>query len=440
MPTAKETFLAAAVLARRVPSADRLARAALGYGGRFVWTRAWGDRFLVPLLEEALAALPEEDTDLRVRLLARLAGGPLRDTLPREPREAMSQEALEMARRLGDPATLAYALDGRHCANMGPEVVELRLAIANELITVAEAVGDRERAYEGHDYLFHALLESGDLPAAHHEYEALTQLAHELRQPAQLWFAAVNSAKLALFEGRFGDAENAIQEAVEPGRLTESANMQMAFDLQMYALRREQGRLGEVVDAVERAVDRYSAYPVWQYVLSDVFAELGRRDEAREAFEVLAADGFPLYLEMQWLFSISLAPDVCRYLGDVERAATLYELLRPYALHNATLPPELCRGSVSRDLGNLAATMSRREEAVQHFKEALEMNAKMGARPWLAHTQYDYGRMLLARDHPGDRGRAHELVAAAKALSDELGMHALAEKIAALLGTEASVR
>ena len=98
---ARETFLAAAELARRSGSAEHLARAALGYGGRFVWSRAWGDPHLVPLLEEALALLGDVDSDLRVRVLARLAAGPLRDAIPPERREAMSEEALRVARRLG---------------------------------------------------------------------------------------------------------------------------------------------------------------------------------------------------------------------------------------------------------------------------------------------------------------------------------------------------
>jgi class 3 adenylate cyclase/tetratricopeptide (TPR) repeat protein len=437
--TAKETFLTAADLARGTRSPDQLARAALGYGGRFVWARAWGDTQLVPLLEEALRALAEEDSALRVRLLARLAGGPLRDTLPPEPRVAMSRRAVDMARRLGDPSTLAYALNGSYNANWGPNPGE-RLAIADELIEVAESAGDAEQAYAGHDSRFVVLLEAGDLRAARKEFEATTRLADELRQPAQLWDVAANRAKLALFEGRFEEAEDVIHEALEQGRLVQSANAQMAFDLQMYALRREQGRLGEVVEVVERAAHDYPPYPVWRYVLADVLAELERRDEARAALDVLATDGFPVFVEMQWLFSLSLLPEVCRYLSDAERANILYELLRPYADRNASCPPELCRGSVSRGLGILAATMSRWDQAVQHFEFALRMNQEMGARPWLAHTQYDYGRMLLTRAQPGDRERAHQLLAAAKMLADELGMHALTEKIAALRGAEAPVR
>ncbi|HEU6443562.1 MAG TPA: BTAD domain-containing putative transcriptional regulator [Gaiellaceae bacterium] len=431
-PAAKKAFLRAAEAARTAGAPHHLARAALGYGGRFVWSRAWGDRQLVPLLEEALRCLPKEDSELRVRLLARLSGGPLRDTLPPEPRVAMSQEAVDMARRLGNGATLAYALDGRCSANWGPEVLSERLAIADELIQVAENVGDTERRYAGHDYRFHALLESGDMPAAYGQHEALARLAHELRQPAQLWDVTVDRAKLALFEGRFEDAERDICEAVELGRIAQSANAQMAFDLQMYALRREQGRLREVLEVVERAVDDYSAYPIWRYVLADVFAELERRDDARAAIDVLAGDGFSVYLEMQWLFSIDLLPEVCRYLGDVEQAEILYELLRPYARLNASTPPDLCRGSVSRGLGILAAEMSRWHEAVKHFECALRMNAEMGARPWLAHAQYDFGRMLMARGESADRERAREFLASAKALSQELGMEALSEKVSAL--------
>jgi DNA-binding SARP family transcriptional activator len=430
--SAKETFLRAAELARSAALPKQLARAALGYGGRFVWARAWGDRHLVPLLEEALDVLPVEDSELRVRLLARLAGGPLRDILPPEPREAMSQQAVAMARRLGDPAALAYALDGRYSANWGPDALHARLEVADELIAVAARAGDREREYEGRDFRFWALLESGDVRAARAECESKACLADELRQPAQLWDVAVCRATLALFEGRLGEAETAIGEAITLGRRVQTANARMAFDLQTYALRREQGRLGEVIDIVERAARDDAAYPVWRYVLVDVYAQLGRRDNARAAFEGLAAEGFTVQVEMQWLFSTDLLPEVCRDLGDARRAATLYERLVPYANRNAVTPPELCRGSVSRGLGLLAATMSRWERAEDHFERALWMNHAAGARTWLAHTRYDYARMLLARGEPGDRARAGELLDSARALSRELEMGTLAEKVSAL--------
>ena len=74
---AKHTFLRAAEVARRGGLAEQLGRAALGYGGRWVWTKGRGDPHLLPLLEEAVRAVPPHDSALRARLLARLAAGPL---------------------------------------------------------------------------------------------------------------------------------------------------------------------------------------------------------------------------------------------------------------------------------------------------------------------------------------------------------------------------
>ncbi len=119
-PRAKATFLEAADLARQSGDAEQFARASLGYGGRFVWLRAGTDPKVIPLLREAVDALPETDSELRVRLLARLSGA-RRDEADRAPRDGLSAEAVAMASRLGDPATLAYALIARSMAIWGPD-------------------------------------------------------------------------------------------------------------------------------------------------------------------------------------------------------------------------------------------------------------------------------------------------------------------------------
>jgi DNA-binding NarL/FixJ family response regulator len=76
--------------------------------------------------------------------------------------------------------------------------------------------------------------------------------------------------------------------------------------------------------------------------------------------------------------------------------------------------------------------MKRWPDAERHFEAALEMNARQGARPWLAHTQHQYAAMLLARKRPEDRERAAALLDEALATSRALGMQALAERAGAL--------
>jgi hypothetical protein len=102
-------------------------------------------------------------------------------------------------------------------------------------------------------------------------------------------------------------------------------------------------------------------------------------------------------------------------------------LLLPWAAFNAVDVGEGFRGSVARDLGVLATTAGRLGEAERHFEDALEMNARMGAFPWLAHTQSDYSRLLRTRNRPGDRERAAELLDAALTTYRELGMDGYAQ-------------
>ena len=83
-------------------------------------------------------------------------------------------------------------------------------------------------------------------------------------------------------------------------------------------------------------------------------------------------------------------------------------------------------------LGLLAHTLERWEAAQAHFEAALAFNARMGARPLVVQTQYDYARMLLDRGAPADRGRAEALLADALPIATELGMAPLIERIGRL--------
>ena len=174
------------------------------------------DDRLVPLLEEALAALAEEDVELRARLLARLAGA-LRDEPARERRDALSREAVELARRSGDPAALAYALDGRAAAIVAPDTVAECLALATELSRGGRADrrhgADRARALApahraGHGRRHQEMVSGVD---------AMSRIADELGQPAHLWEARAGQAMLALAAGRLAEGEELVDRAFALG-------------------------------------------------------------------------------------------------------------------------------------------------------------------------------------------------------------------------------
>ena len=148
---AKEVLRRAATLAERTGRTDRLARAAVEYGGRFAWSRASTDQFLVPLLERALAAIDEADSAERVKLLARLATA-TRDDPSRARRVRIAEEAVQIARRLDDPETLAFALEGHWTAVEGPDTAGGGIEPGAMLVKLGEQTGDKERALAGHQY------------------------------------------------------------------------------------------------------------------------------------------------------------------------------------------------------------------------------------------------------------------------------------------------
>jgi hypothetical protein len=80
-------------------------------------------------------------------------------------------------------------------------------------------------------------------------------------------------------------------------------------------------------------------------------------------------------------------------------------------------------------LGQLAATMGDVETACRDFEVALEVNERIGATPYLAHTQYHYARALLARNLPGDRETADALRDQALQTARTLGMAPLIQQI-----------
>jgi DNA-binding NarL/FixJ family response regulator len=73
--------------------------------------------------------------------------------------------------------------------------------------------------------------------------------------------------------------------------------------------------------------------------------------------------------------------------------------------------------------------MGRWADAERHFQDALAMNARLGARPWLAHTQYQYALLLLVRHQSGDGTQAIALLGEALATARTLGMRALEARL-----------
>ncbi len=176
---ARASFRAAAGIARGLGRADLLARAAIGY-------RGLGEMGVPPepdtlaLLEEAQGALGDRDPVLRSRLLSKLTGtAPYMLSMAK--RDALSREALALARASGDLAALRDALGARHWACLGPDRVDERIALGEEMVSLGERHGDALMVFTGHEALFGVHLLTGDAAGANRALAECMRLADALR-------------------------------------------------------------------------------------------------------------------------------------------------------------------------------------------------------------------------------------------------------------------
>jgi hypothetical protein len=277
------------------------------------------------------------------------------------------------------------------------------------------------------------LLVLGERAAANDVAATCAQWAVELRQRAHRWYATHCQATLALLDGRIAAVEGMISKALTFNPQVHDQSASQTWAIQMYALRREQGRLGEMEPVMVPAAELYGAVPAWRAALASLYADTGRDAECRAEFERLAEDGFRgLPHDGNWLTAAAYATRSCTHLGDAQRAALLYDHLRPYRRLNIVTGLAIhCLGSVELYLGMLAGTTARWDEADDHFESARAMHSRLRSPPWHAHTDYEQARVMIARGRVEDRARAHKLLARAGATADALDMTRLSERVRA---------
>src|SRR5262249_23099621 len=167
-------------------------------------------------------------------------------------RVAVSEQAIEMARRLGDSKALVTALHSRYWALTTPGMALERLEHTEEMLRVAKETVSPGMEVLAPNARFHCFLELCDGRGMEAESEAMTELAGRLRQPFYRWHTICVRTLRATLDGRFLDAERLAGEALELARvrLNEFATYIFRY-AQMLAIRWAQGRLPELWPEIE---------------------------------------------------------------------------------------------------------------------------------------------------------------------------------------------
>jgi len=388
---ARGDFLAAAALARHVRDAACWGRAALGVGeASAIWA---DDAELTSVLEGALAALGHGDLALRARVRARLAQA-LYYSGPAARREELSDTAVEEARGSGDSEALAWVLSARHAALWGPGDLDARVQTAEEIVRLAGQLGDEELEVRGLGWLVVDRLERGDVAGCDEALARHAELATRLRQPSHRRDAEMWAAMRAMLAGRLDEAEEAVERARDLGEAAHDPYAETIWWIQRYWLaceREDQAALDDLVGPYEALVARYAQVPAWRAALAMLHSRRGDTASAREEFERLTPDSFVgVPRDVVYLNALTYLAETCHFLGDTEAARVLLRLLEPFAGRVAIIDRALvCKGSVERHLGLLAATVGDTHTATARLGAALAQHNKTGALLLATRTQRD---------------------------------------------------
>jgi tetratricopeptide (TPR) repeat protein len=429
-----ETYSRTAELAASLGNPEAYARAALGYDEPR-WRCNLLEDAAIDLLVGALDMLDARDSELRVRLIAHLARARL-GTAPRSELMALLDDAVAMARRIGNPGALIESLRTRLNLDREPGGISDRVRLIDEMLPLARQIDDKYLLIELSAFRTYDLVALGDTEGRDHDLETIRRIGVEVGEPFYEYVYETMVVAPVIDAGDFERAEQLAMSAFETGEKLGVDNNQGVMGVQMFTIRREQGRLSEIAPVVRHFVNERGAGAAWRPGLALIYAELGRETEARSEFESLSGDGFSaIPRDSLWQTSLVYLAETCCMIGSCGEAEALYELLAPYEeLAVVVGSASVSLGATSRYLGQLAVELGRWDEAEAHFEHAVDFDTRTSARAWLAHSWFQYSRLLARRDRPGDKGRADQMLSSAMQTVTELGMRGLGSRIKASMG------
>lgn len=425
----RETLVHAIHLARQLGDGQLLARAVIGYGSRYVLGDVRTD--LLPLLDEAEAALGAETGGLHARLLARRAAAmtPAADaSVPL----AMARAALREVETDADPSTWLEVAVAAGSALGDFAASEERLPVNLRLVAAARQQQDHVNELRGLGRVVTDYLEAGDVARADAGLAEWSALAGSLRHPRFLWMAPLFRSMRAMMSGRFAESHACVAEAVSLAAQAQDENARRCIPVHRHWLLLLQDDAAglrahqpQVLAAFGAAMPELAALAR----LSTLGCE-GRFEAVREEL----TRSVPLtFARLQTPIALATLAEAVAPLGRTQHGRAIRSLLAARASGNAVwgLFGLVCGPPIALALGQLAGAEGELSQAQAHFASALARTQAMGAEAHEAWVRFRHGALLLSSG--SEAARAREELERAGELAGRLEMPGLAARARAAL-------
>ena len=416
-------YAAVAADARTTGDADVLAAAAVGLGGVWVHEQrtSIARAHMIELQRTALAAA-DPASPVACRLRSRLAAEEC--YVSGDPSGVL--DALDGARRSGDPVALADGLSLAHHCLLGPDHSAARLDLADELIATSMTTNRAWMPWSG----WRGARSISFSPATREQSGSSRELRLRLDETP---FACVEyvvrslEVTVSLRAGRLADAERLADACFELGVEVGDADAVGWYGAQLVAIRWLQGRGAELLPVLDELVHdptMATSNDAFLAGVASLQAWAGNIDEAGAAMERIRARGLEATRNSStWLVTLLAVIEAAHVLGDAPTAREAYDLLAPFAeLPIMASLAIACFGSAHRPLGLAALTFGELDVAIDHLEAAVRAELRLGHRPCHAVSCSLLADALDLRSSDGDPERADDLRDRAAAAAQQMGL------------------
>lgn len=413
----------AAAQAAELGDANLLARAVLTRCAEIAFA---GDPGAVEWLRRGLAALPEADSPLRAQVMARLAASLHNDYTALDQRQRLRDDAIAIARRLGDEKALMLALhnaSGTFPSELPPRE---RFALFAETVALAEKMGTIGRITPLLGWHVVSWLELGEPDGARAAADRVEQLLAPYPQPHYRWRLPLIRAVLASVAGRFDEADRLARESLGISRAHGIGEGLMMWSIWASTLPYVTGDDRGMAEAAP-IFERNMGGPMGRIFSAMHEAPMGRVDRVRESFELLKK------LPMRDVTGAAQLGWACVRAGLPEYAEMFYQLSSADKSRSVLLfgPGGCgCVGPAALLRGHLAAMTGRRDEAIDWLEQSVAVSREVKSPPFLAHSELAWAE-VLAGDDPG-AAAGHARIAYEQASA--VGMATVAARAEKLMG------
>ena len=242
-----------------------------------------------------------------------------------------------------------------------------------------------------------------------------------------------------MMEGRLDEAEPELGALLDLGSRSREPNVQNLALGQLIFLRREQGRLSELLAVLEQQSRRESLVGTFRCAAALMHAEAGDINEGRRCLAGFVEGGaIRVQRDVTWTTSLCLLAETAVAVEDGRAARALLQALLPYRGQLAVLAKGIAvTGSFDRYIGALQALTGEDTAARASFEAALLLDSSLSAPPLAARTMAGFGHWLATQPGRKDRRRGESLLEDAGEIARTFGMGGLAGTIG---GSAAPVR